>query len=614
MLLRYLTFLLVLLQSLVFAQRLKNIKYHYDKDKKQLKESFYVLNKSGAMVLDSTYDCYFINGKLKTKGQYKNNLPVGLWQYYFESGNIKIKGYQDGNLQSGDWKYFHENGNVSQEGELDSNKRTGIWRMYYENGKLKSTGKYLKDKPEGIWFLYHEDGIYKGKVLYKNNQGFYQEYYPTGRLKAEGIIKDGMSDSLWTYYHENGNLKARGFEKNGTKEGFWNFYHDNGKLASEGSFVKGMTTGSWKYYHPNGVLSAEGYEENSNKEGYWKLYYETGTFKAEGTFKEGDGPYKEYYENGKLKITGFIKKGKNNGKWFYYYEEGTLEGDCNFIEGDGEYTGYYPNGKIKMKGKIENGNKVGVWELYNEDSSLAGLYKNYYENNQFILKPLENKRDTIDFNLIGNGNKSKLNEKPEKTRSILKFLKLKKGDYRSAIIGINPLALTLNSLPIYLEFYNEERLGLEFSYTFIRKPIFTRHSNNETGKLFSNGYAASFKHKFYSKVKDNKGMRYFAYELRYKNLDYKGYISDTTNIIQTNKLLQSNEKTYEITALFGDRLMQHYNKDGFTFDIFLGIGVGYRSYSKTFQDKEDTEDIFQNIRKDKIYIPVRFGFSFGYAF
>ncbi len=605
-------------QSLVFAQRLKNIKYHYDKDKKQLKESFYILkNTNQSVILDSVYVMYYQNGNYKTKGSYKNNVPVGLWQYYFESGSIKMKGNYENNFQTGEWQYFHENGNVSMQGYLDSNLRSDVWQMYYENGKLKSTGKYYKGKAEGIWFLYHEDGNYKGKVLYKSNQGFYQEFFPNGKLKTEGIIKDGMSDSLWTYYHENGKIKAQGNEKNGTKEGYWYFYHENGQVASEGAYVKGKTTGQWKYYHPNGFLSAEGYEENSNKEGYWKLYYETGSFKAEGTFKQGDGPYKEYYENGKLKINGYLKKGKNEGKWLYYYDEGSQEGECDFTNGNGEYIGYYPNGKLKMKGKIENGNKIGIWELFNEDGSLAGLYKNYYENNEFVLKPVEAKRDTIDFNLIGKNNtpKPKENEKSEKNKFFLKLFNLKRGEYRSAIVGVNPLAITLNTLPIYLEFYNQERLGLEFNYTLIRKPFFVQHQLSEPDKLFSNGYSASFKHKFYAKVKDNKGMRYFAYEIRYKNIDYKGTVSDTNlNGVEQKLLLQSKEKTYEVTALFGDRLMQHYDRDGFTFDIFLGIGIGYRDYSKNFDSNQDKNDLFQSIRKDKIYIPVRFGFSFGYAF
>jgi hypothetical protein len=52
---------------------------------------------------------------------------------------------------------------------------------------------------------------------------------------------------------------------------------------------------------------------------------------------------------------------------------------------------------------------------------------------------------------------------------------------------------------------------------------------------------------------------------------------------------------------------------GITFDIYVGIGVGYRMYQYNWSGKvPEYESLFLSVTKSPIAFPVRFGFTFGY--
>ena len=597
-----LAILLVLFSLVGFAQNIK-VKNYY-KGNRILKEEFFVKD-AKSNILDGQYIAYFSDGKIKTKGDYVNNKPVGIWEYYFESGALKMKGEMQ-DEGAGMWVYFFEKGNKNMEGRLRNGKRDGNWRFYYEYGGLKSVGNFEEGKRIGKWLYYNENTTLKAEAEYKNNRGYYTRHYESGAVKAKGLNVDGKSDSTWVYFHENKHQKATGNYEQGIKEGLWKYYHENGTLASEGEYLAGIENGKWIFYHENGQVSSEGIEKEGKKDGFWKMYHRNGEFKGESAFVAGEGDYKEYYESGKLKIEGHIKEGRNQGEWLYYYEDGSLEGEAEYMDGIGAFKGYYVSGKLRMKGTIEDGVNTGVWELYKESGELAGYYTTVYEKGKPRYEPMgaaENVEKKSVFNRI-----------PAflfKNKKV-KYFNSKVNEFEGFIVATNPVAMVVGFLPFSAEYYMQERLGYELLFTYVRDPFFSSDSSVPLRKVYDRGFTFQFRQKFYQKD-EPFGMLYFGQEFAFTSIDHFANVQDM-QILGTTTSIRAKEYRYEYGVFIGDRLMKFAGKSGITLDAFVGIGIGYRIYSEKFKPNDIYSSVFEEVKKSKLSMPIRFGLNIGYAF
>jgi antitoxin component YwqK of YwqJK toxin-antitoxin module len=600
--------------SIISSAQNKRIITYYDNEKKQVKEIYHVLD-TDSSVLDGLYKTFYQNGNVKTIGFYTKNQATDYWEYRYQNGNIKMEGIMNNFQPQGYWIYYYESGVKSQEGNMEKGKKNGYWRTYYEQGNLKSEGMYVNNKNEGEWKYYYEDGALKAKGNFKNGEGLYTEYYTDGKPKAVGKIKDGKGDSTWVYYYPNGSIKAIGKEKNGQKDGEWTYYYENGNQSSIGFYKEGETSGFWRYFYENGKVSSEGLEIKGQREGNWKMYYDNGKQKGEGTFKDGDGTYTEYYDNGKPKVKGYYKKGKHDGLWTYYYEDGTKEGECNYFNGEGWFVGYYKDGAKKMEGFLNNGNKTGVWKLYKQDGSIAGYYKTYYEDNDDKTDSTKKtvKKDSVAKKTISYSPK-------KKNKSIFyKLNKLYKPNplvYKTFILSIEPINLALGNAPLNVEYYYERNWGIEASLIYYQRPLFRSKENQlERQSPFSQGFGYSIAYKKYIPQIDILGMAYLGSEFLQSNINYyaRYFVSDFLNTVPKEAILF--EQKNQISLLAGNRFMKFYDSPGVTFDMYVALGIGFRSFERNYSNKQ-YDSFFQNIfiNLDEVYIPYRFGLSVGYAF
>jgi antitoxin component YwqK of YwqJK toxin-antitoxin module len=595
----------------------------YDREKTKLQVVYYVLG-NNQNVIDSLYEEYFYNGQLRSRGNYKMNKPVGLWEYFYENGALRMKGEIQEFQNHGFWTYYYENGGKNMEGNLEKGQKNGDWTQYYENGKLKSKGTYVQNKATGPWYYFYEDGATKAFTFYEKGKGFYREYYKSGGVKMEGLLVNGKSDSVWNYYHENGKLKATGVERGGLKDGFWKFMHETGLLASEGLYLNGVPFGNWRYFHENGALSMEGTHKDGEKDGFWKLYYPTGEFKAESQFKLGEGPYKEYYESGKMKVTGYIKKGVNEGSWVYYHEDGSIEGYCQFVNGEGKFTGYYPNGIKKMEGVIQNGVKTGVWKLYKPKGELAGFYRTYYEDKQTVFVPLQEVEDTLKTEVLADTLKNKKMEDDSKNTSTkrrrlskIRYFRPRITEYKALLLSTNPLAMFVyRQIPFCAEYIIEERLGIQFIYTFHKSPFFSSSNSLPPLYIAKEGHSFELMQKFYH-PNTGLGSLYFGHSFRYKVMNFSTTANDTLAGSEKVFNYKLGQKAFEYAIVGGNRIFISGRDDrrGWTLDFFVGLAIGklnnrYNTGSGYFPYSLIFEDVPQN----EVYFTGKLGFTFGYMF
>ncbi len=606
-----------------YCQTKKVYLYHSDSTKTHVKIEYHVRSNS-PNTKEGEYTEFYLTGEVKVKGVFRNNKPSGTWHYYYENENLKMQANFSSSGQSL-WKYYYESGTLKKEGVVENGNKNGQWHFYYENGKTKTKGLYKNGTKDGLWKTYFEDDVLKASSLYQNGKGIYKEFYSDGTLKVKGYLRNNHSEGVWEYYYPNGTLQAKGLEIGGIKNGYWEYLYENGNLKSKGDYIDGKQAGEWTYYHNNGEVSSLGNHTNGKKDGHWKLYHEDGKFKGDGKYKLGDGHYTEYYDKGSLKVDGEVKNEKNHGLWKYYYEDGTLEGKCVFEEGEGQYVGFYANGSKKTEGKIKDGNKIGDWVLFDEEGNIIGHLITLYDENDVPIYKDNHDVTVMDSSqvekeeIVVNDSvpdhvlphyKYKVRGKWKK--NIRYFHPVNNHEFKGLIVSSNPLALINGELPVYLEYYYQERLGYQLSYNIIRRPFFQKVSNLESGSVITRGYSVDIAQKFYSRSSD-LGMVYFAHQFRYRDLRYNVSIADT---LHTGNVLTAvaRERAYEYVVMVGNRILQNLDYDGYTFDIYLGLGIGYRDFKESEYHEEQLNNAFDELSKGDIYMPFRFGFSFGYTF
>ena len=583
---------------------LKRITY-YDVKNQVIKEIYHIDAKNPHSKT-GPYELFGTNGCVKTKGSYLQNKPNGIWERFYENGTIRsVLTYKNGEL-NGPGRAFFENGIHSQTGFYKANKEDSLWRFYFESGHIKSEGYYRNGKQDGLWRYFHEDSTLKAIAVLEDGKGHYKEYFANGMVRMEGVIQGGLSDSVWTYYHENGTVKAQGNEKGGERTGYWKFFYPNGEISSEGHFKENIKHGRWKYYHENGKLSSEGDLENESKDGVWKFFFPTGELMGQGNFVKGSGDYQEFYDNGKVKLKGKIVNNNYEGLWTFYFEDGGLEGECTYANGYGQYKGYYENGAIKMKGQMHNGQKVGSWDLIQRDGKLIGHYKTFYDliqpkadgvrrprNDSLVTKPRNFGRP--DFMSVRRGSR-------HFTRRV--------NELRGFIVGGNPFALALSAFPFSIEYYYLDRLGFEVMFTMYRQPFFANHSEDiENKRVYTLGNSVDLRMKLYSADRGS-GNLYVGQEIRCTNLNHTLYVLEPTDTNNVGRTFEGEETKIELSLLLGQRFFRYYNKHKtITLDLYAGIGAGYR-----FSNIPDEMLIYKRLKTNKLTVPVRLGFNFGYLF
>lgn len=243
---------------------------------------------------------YFSNGRIKTEGPYKNDLPYGVHRVFdengkvekadiYDSGKVMAEGVLDSaGVQQGEWKEFHENGQVKSIGKYVNGIKVGEWKYYFANGKMFENGKYdKKGKEEGKWMWYFANGKLRRESNFYNGleDGYFIEYDDSGAVITKGQYTEGLKEGIWVYTLNN--YKSIGKYTDDMQDSLWKeFYVDNGKLRYIGNYNQGRPDGKHLWYYPDGKKEIEGQYTMGIKEDRWKYYTPDGNLYLTITFKD----------------------------------------------------------------------------------------------------------------------------------------------------------------------------------------------------------------------------------------------------------------------------------------------------------------------------------------
>lgn len=251
---------------------------------------------------------YYSNGKIKWRGTYRKNIPIGIHRYYneqeiitaaktySENGILLSEGivFDDGN-KHGTWVNLYSNGKVSSKGTYRNNKKEGIWSYYFENGKLKQEGSFKNDLFSGIWTWYFINGQTRKteEFFMGKKEGLSVEYNEVGNILSEGMYIDDLKDGNW--FELVGDNIEKGEYKLGAKHGLWIHEYTSGKIRFEGNYSIGKPKGKHIYYFESGIKEHIEIYRNGKKHKNW-IYYNT----------DGSPKLMIFYKNGKeIKIVSF---------------------------------------------------------------------------------------------------------------------------------------------------------------------------------------------------------------------------------------------------------------------------------------------------------------------
>ena len=130
---------------------------------------------------------YHHNGKIMSKGTYKEKKKHGKWEYFSPEGKLlSIENYQDG-WKEGKTVIYHKNGRIAEEQYWKDGYEDSLWTTYNENGNIIMTRYYTRGKLNGE----------------------IKTYYDSGAIKMKGQYKNGEKTGTWIYYEENGKIEEK---------------------------------------------------------------------------------------------------------------------------------------------------------------------------------------------------------------------------------------------------------------------------------------------------------------------------------------------------------------------------------------------------------------------
>lgn len=282
---------------------------------------------------------------LFSKGTFKKDVPIGVWEKYYLSGEL-------------------------QSIQTHLGKDSVQAQIFHTDGKtLMAKGLFVKKKKEGNWKMYEPNGILKNDENYTDSilNGACKYFFASGNLWKTLIYKQGIPNGPFTEYFENGKKRSEGTYLLDEKDGEYKAWFENGNPESSGKFVKGQMEGNWYYYNKDGsvqvaILYKLGKEtKRKYQNGTIKENYDSGIPKSEYTYEDAkkDGPFTEWYDKGEyvlvepedpelknkgyqklelqgiqMKVQGDYVNDKYEGDVIYYFEDGRIEKIEEWLNGE----------------------------------------------------------------------------------------------------------------------------------------------------------------------------------------------------------------------------------------------------------------------------------------
>ncbi|MFA7275068.1 MAG: hypothetical protein WC044_14455 [Crocinitomicaceae bacterium] len=179
---------------------------------------------------------------IEYKGQFKNDVPVGVFTYYYPSTKVKAVIKHGENTSRSEAYFYHESGVLMTFGIYQNMKKDSVWLNFGPSGRISYKETYKNDILDGLKTVYFisenlEDRSSKisSLLMYKAGKlnGEFKEYFDFGQVKTTGTYQDDKKVGIWEQYHPNGKKMAFTRYKDGLRHGWCQAFDESGKEVSK---------------------------------------------------------------------------------------------------------------------------------------------------------------------------------------------------------------------------------------------------------------------------------------------------------------------------------------------------------------------------------------------
>lgn len=196
-------------------------------------------------------------GLLVYEGQFKDNVPYGIFKYYHTNGKLKSTSEFIQGVHQVKTVIYHENGHKASEGAFIDQVKDGTWNYYSNSDQLIKTENYAKGLKTGTWKTYSsENGVLLEEKNYYDNKlsGPHITYYTNGDVSLEeNYINGKLNGTATSYYPKNKLISNTGAYHNGIRIGAWDFYDVNGKKRTTTEYKENHTMNTYVYLYQKGM-------------------------------------------------------------------------------------------------------------------------------------------------------------------------------------------------------------------------------------------------------------------------------------------------------------------------------------------------------------------------
>lgn len=362
---------------------------------------------------------YSVDGVMSMKGQYKDGLMTGNWQWFYSNGKLKSESSYVEGKKNGAERSYNAKGQLSQEVMIKDGKWDGLFRSFYADGTLDRQGHYVAGAGEGRWEFYHEQGTLSERCFFRadNRHGHTELFTPLGKLRRIDVYNEGVEraniyvNRAGEHFYTNDLSSGHGHSLTpyttgavqnkvevvcGELQGKSVWLDQNGTTTTVINLRNNKRHGGYQQFHDNGKIKLQSYYADGEIDSVYQSFYENGQIEVDGRYVLGNryGTFKFYHSNGKTDaIISYDKAGNRVGWGKYFDQNGQLIYEKFFVDGDAAkvryllpngsyskeidldvdsvaYTTYFKNGKVSSTEQYYFGRFNGEIVTYNSDGSL----------------------------------------------------------------------------------------------------------------------------------------------------------------------------------------------------------------------------------------------------
>ncbi|NDA99198.1 MAG: hypothetical protein EBY31_08370, partial [Flavobacteriia bacterium] len=263
---------------------------------------------------EGLYEDYHHNGKLKTRGYYKDGDPDGNWLVYNYLGQKSEEQFYQRNMKVSTWKGWHDNGKPRFEHLYDtlSNFIFHANKKEWNEAGLLVFERFIDRKGTGFEKKWADNGTLIQHLELVNNtkiEGSEKNWYPNGQLKSY-LNNLRNADTTYVSYFQNGKMEE---------------IH----LKTKNELDQIISNKKW---NEKGILISEVNKKSRPENEFIELYEFWATGKTKSHIYQLNETRLEvnYFQNGSLKSGARFLNAKLDGKTQHFDSLGTLLLENNY--------------------------------------------------------------------------------------------------------------------------------------------------------------------------------------------------------------------------------------------------------------------------------------------